>query len=58
MIGPFMKSCDRTVVEAAGLAGFDFVILDMERGPASLETVMWLAEFPCRNGAAGRRWWA
>ncbi|MCG8557921.1 MAG: hypothetical protein MJD61_21945 [Proteobacteria bacterium] len=53
-----MKSCDRTVVEAAGLAGFDFVILDMERGPASLETVMWLAEFPCRNGAAGRRWWA
>lgn len=35
-LGPFMKSCDPAFVEAAGYAGFDFVILDMEHGPAGL----------------------
>jgi 4-hydroxy-2-oxoheptanedioate aldolase len=33
--GPFMKSLDAAFVESAGYAGFDFVILDMEHGPAS-----------------------
>jgi len=33
--GPFMKSVDPAFIECAGFAGFDFVILDMEHGPAS-----------------------
>lgn len=33
--GPFMKTVDAAFVECAGYAGFDFVILDMEHGPAS-----------------------
>lgn len=32
--GPFMKATDAAFVECAGHAGFDFVILDMEHGPA------------------------
>lgn len=36
--GPFMKSQDPMFVEAAGLAGFDFAILDMEHGPVQLES--------------------
>ncbi|MDR1338735.1 MAG: aldolase [Prevotellaceae bacterium] len=32
--GPFMKSLDAAFVECAGHSGFDFVILDMEHGPA------------------------
>jgi 4-hydroxy-2-oxoheptanedioate aldolase len=32
--GPFMKSLDAAFIECAGHAGFDFVILDMEHGPA------------------------
>ena len=35
--GPFMKTADSMFVEAAGIAGFDFAILDMEHGPVSLE---------------------
>ncbi len=35
--GPFMKTADPMFVEAVGLAGFDFVILDMEHGPVSFE---------------------
>ncbi len=35
--GPFMKTGDPMFAEAAGLAGFDFVILDTEHGPVSLE---------------------
>lgn len=33
--GPFMKSTDPAFVEVAGYSGFDFVILDMEHGPAT-----------------------
>jgi 4-hydroxy-2-oxoheptanedioate aldolase len=33
--GPFMKTVDPAFVECAGHSGFDFVILDMEHGPAS-----------------------
>jgi 4-hydroxy-2-oxoheptanedioate aldolase len=42
VFGPFMKTCDPAFVEVAGYAGFDFVILDMEHGPASLETMQHL----------------
>jgi 4-hydroxy-2-oxoheptanedioate aldolase len=35
--GPFMKSSDPALVEIAGHAGFDFVILDMEHGPVGLQ---------------------
>ncbi len=37
VVGPFMKTCDPAFVEASGYAGFDFAILDMEHGPASLK---------------------
>jgi len=37
VIGPFMKTSDPAMVEIAGFAGFDFVILDMEHGPVSLQ---------------------
>ena len=35
--GPFMKTSDPMFVEAVGLAGFDYVILDMEHGPVTIE---------------------
>lgn len=35
--GPFMKTEDPMFVEIAGLSGFDYVILDMEHGPTSLQ---------------------
>lgn len=41
--GPFCKLQDPTIVEAAALAGFDFVILDMEHGPLSVESIQNLA---------------
>lgn len=34
VFGPFMKSLDPAFIEVAGYSGFDFVILDMEHGPA------------------------
>ncbi len=37
-IGPFMKFTDPAAVEIAGFAGFDFVIIDTEHGPISIET--------------------
>lgn len=37
--GPFCKMLDPAIVELASLAGFDFVIIDMEHGPYSIETV-------------------
>lgn len=37
--GIFSKTLDSGFVEAAGLAGLDFIILDTEHGPASLETL-------------------
>jgi len=36
VFGPFMKSTDPAFIEVAGHAGFDFVILDMEHGPAGI----------------------
>lgn len=38
-IGIFSKSLDSGFVEAAGLAGLDFIILDNEHGHSSLETI-------------------
>ncbi|MDR2920034.1 MAG: aldolase [Tannerella sp.] len=37
VIGPFMKSSDPALVEIAGCAGFDFVVLDMEHGSVGLQ---------------------
>jgi len=37
-IGPFSKCSDPAMIECIGLAGFDFVIIDLEHGPNSLET--------------------
>ena len=37
VFGPFMKTGDPAFVEAAGYAGCDFAILDMEHGPESLK---------------------
>lgn len=39
VIGPFAKVSDPALVEAAAYAGFDFIILDMEHGPNSVETL-------------------
>lgn len=39
LIGPFLKTCDPAFVEAAGWAGADFVILDREHGPISVESM-------------------
>ena len=37
VFGPFMKTGDPAFVEAAGYAGCDFAILDMEHGPTCLQ---------------------
>lgn len=37
--GPFMISSDPAFVEAAGYAGYDFVLLDMEHGPGTFENL-------------------
>jgi len=36
--GPFLKITDPAVVEIMGFAGFDFVIIDAEHGPISIES--------------------
>ncbi len=38
VFGPFLKLTDPAVVEIMGLAGFDFVIIDQEHGPISIES--------------------
>ena len=39
VLGCFSKTIDSSFVETAGYAGFDFIILDMEHGFASMETI-------------------
>ncbi len=39
VFGPFSKTSDPAIVETLGCAGFDFIILDTEHGPNSIETV-------------------
>lgn len=38
VVGPFCKLQDPAIVEIAALSGFDFVIIDMEHGPFSIES--------------------
>lgn len=38
-LGPFMIGTDPAFVEAAGRAGYDFVLLDMEHGTTTFETL-------------------
>ncbi|MEA3313281.1 MAG: aldolase/citrate lyase family protein [Caldisericota bacterium] len=38
IFGPFLKFTDPAVVEIMGFAGFDFVIIDEEHGPISIES--------------------
>lgn len=42
VFGPFMISGDPAFVEAAGYAGYDFVLLDMEHGPNTFEKLQQL----------------
>jgi len=42
VFGPFSKTIDPAIIEIAGYAGFDFIILDLEHGPASIETAQHL----------------
>ena len=37
--GMFSKTCDPSFVEAVGYAGYDYIILDIEHGPNSLEAL-------------------
>jgi len=39
VFGPFSKISDPAVIEVMGYAGFDFVIIDLEHGPNSVQTV-------------------
>ncbi len=39
VFGPFMKFTDPAAVEIMGFAGFDFVIIDTEHGPISIQNV-------------------
>jgi 4-hydroxy-2-oxoheptanedioate aldolase len=41
-IGLFSKCSDTSMIECMGLAGFDFVIIDLEHGPNSFETAQHL----------------
>ena len=38
VFGPFSKTCDSALIEITGKAGFDFVIIDLEHGPNSVQT--------------------
>ncbi|MDR2027763.1 MAG: aldolase [Prevotellaceae bacterium] len=49
--GPFMKTLDAAFVECAGHSGFDFVILDMEHGPASFSDLQNLIRGAEASGA-------
>ncbi len=37
VFGPFMNTTDPAFIESAGHTGFDFVVADLEHGPASLD---------------------
>jgi 4-hydroxy-2-oxoheptanedioate aldolase len=39
VIGPFSLTTDPALVEIMGWAGFDYVVLDMEHGPSSLQNL-------------------
>ena len=39
VVGTFSKSLDPAFIEIMGHAGFDFVVLDLEHGPNSVQTL-------------------
>ena len=49
--GPFCKTSDPAFIETAGYAGFDFVILDLEHAPNSVETLQNLIRGAYLGGA-------
>lgn len=49
-IGPFSKSSDPSVIECIGLAGFDFVIIDLEHGPNTIESAQNLVRAALLHG--------
>lgn len=50
VFGPFSKTSDPAFIECLGQAGFDFVILDLEHGPNSPETLQNLIRAAELNG--------
>lgn len=50
--GPFSKLTDPAAIEVLALAGFDHVIIDMEHGPASVETAQGLIRAAQLRGMA------
>ena len=38
VLGPFAKTCDPGFIEILGYGGFDFVIIDLEHGPNTIQT--------------------
>lgn len=37
-VGPFSKSSDPSIIECMGLAGFDFLVIDLEHSPNTIES--------------------
>lgn len=52
VIGPFQMIDSPAVAEIAGLAGYDFTILDQEHGPLTAETTLGLCAAAERGGAS------
>lgn len=52
LIGPFQMIDSAAVAEIAGLAGYDFTILDQEHGPLTAETTLGLCAAAERGGAS------
>ena len=52
-LGPFMICTDPAMVESAGQAGYDFVLLDMEHGTTTFQTAS--IQRPPRAWAASMR---
>ncbi len=50
VLGPFCKTSDPAFLEAAGYAGFDFVIIDLEHGPNTIQTAQNLVRAACIGG--------
>ncbi len=49
-VGPFAKTSDPAMVEVMGLAGFDFIIIDLEHGPNTIETAQNLVRTASLHG--------
>lgn len=52
VLGPFVLCSDPSFTEAVGLAGFDFIIVDMEHGPLTVETAQKLCQAASGVGLA------